>query len=171
MSDDNKMRAISIGKVTVNMGVGKTGKELENADEVMKRITGCTTVLTKGRVKQPKWDIRPGLTIGVKTTMRKAKAHEFLTKALEAKDNILKEKQFDLHGNFGFGIPEYIDIPGAKYDPKLGIMGMDVLVTLERPGYRVKRRKIRHAKLGKKHVITKQDAIEFARDTLKVTFE
>ncbi len=162
---ENRMKQIFVGKVTINMGVGKTGEELEKAKEIMEKISESKAVKTVAKIKQPKWEIRPGLPIGVKTTLRKKKAIDFLKKALAAKDNTLGEKQFDLQGNFGFGIAEYIDIPGVKYEPRLGIRGMDVLVTLERPGYRVKKRKIKPAKLGKKQVITKQEAIEFVKKT------
>ena len=36
-------------------------------------------------------------------------------------------------GNFGFGIQEHIDL-GIKYDPSIGIYGMDFYVVLGRPG-------------------------------------
>lgn len=43
-------------------------------------------------------------------------------------------------GNFGFGITEHIDL-GVKYDPSTGIFGMDFYIQLERPGFRVARRR------------------------------
>ncbi|HDN01701.1 MAG TPA: 50S ribosomal protein L5, partial [Candidatus Bathyarchaeota archaeon] len=73
---------------------------------------------------------------------------------------------FDKNGNFGFGIEEHIDIPGMKYDPEIGIYGMNVYVTLERPGYRVKRRRIKKHKIGPKHRITRDEAIIFAEEVL-----
>ncbi len=60
-----------------------------------------------------------------------------------------------------FGIKEHIEIPGTKYDPALGIVGMDVVGTLERPGYGIKRRRIRSSPIGKSHQITKEEAIKF----------
>jgi large subunit ribosomal protein L5 len=36
-----------------------------------------------------------------------------------------------------------------------------VIGTLERPGYRIKRRRIRPARIGKKHRISKEEAIKF----------
>lgn len=161
------MRKIFVGKVTINMGVGKGGEELEKAGEIIERISGNKAVKTLAMVKQPKWEIRPGLPIGVKTTLRKKKALDFLKKALSAKEHLL-EKQFDRQGNFGFGIAEYIDLPGTKYEPRLGIRGMDVLVTLERPGYRVKKRKRKQARIGKRHLILKHEAIEFVKVVLGV---
>ena len=100
--------------------------------------------------------------------MRKVKAEEFLKNALQAKDNTILEKSFDNNGNFGFGIREYIDLPKTKYDPKLGIRGFDVLVSLQRPGFRVKRRKLKKTRIPHKHKITKDEAIEFVKNKFGV---
>ncbi|MDZ4256392.1 MAG: 50S ribosomal protein L5, partial [archaeon] len=149
MKTDNPMRGIRIEKVTVNMGVGETGEPLKKAGEILHKITGMKVVQTKSKVKIPAWGIREGLPIGVKTTLRKKTAEAFLKNALVAKENTLTKRNFDKNGNLGFGIREYIDLPGIKYDPKMGIRGFDVLVTLERKGYRIKRRALRPGKVGK----------------------
>lgn len=161
---ENKMRQVQVEKVTVNMGVGQTGEELERAVTIMESITGKKAVRTVCKVKQPTWGIREGLTIGVKVTLRKNQAIEFLKKALVAKENTLKKKNFDVRGNFGFGIREHIDLAGVKYDPKFGIRGLDVLVTMKRPGYRIKRRKIDKKKIPATHAIKRQDAIDHMKE-------
>ena len=161
----NAMKTIRIEKVTLNMGVGQTGEPLNKASEIMKKLSGMKPVQTRCKVKIPAWGIREGLPIGLKVTMRKAKALAFLKTALQAKENTLTKRCFDKNGNFGFGIKEYIDLPGSKYDPKLGIRGFDILVTLERPGYRIKKRRVRPANVGKKHRITKDEAMTFVHHT------
>ncbi|NPA77194.1 MAG: 50S ribosomal protein L5 [Candidatus Diapherotrites archaeon] len=165
---ENPMRRIRIEKVVVNIGVGEPGERLEKAETLLKRLTGANVVRTRAKKKIPKWGVRPGLQIGVKVTLRGEKAEEFLRKALEAVDNKIKESSFDEFGNFSFGIPEYINIPGVKYDPKIGIFGMDVSVALERPGFRVRRRKVRRAPVGKNHLITKDEAIAFVKEKFGV---
>jgi len=45
----------------------------------------------------------------------------------------LRKGNFSATGNFGFGIQEHIDL-GIKYDPNIGIYGMDFYVVLGRPG-------------------------------------
>ncbi|MDO8427601.1 MAG: 50S ribosomal protein L5 [Candidatus Diapherotrites archaeon] len=170
--ENNPMKEIFIGKVTVNMGVGKSGEELERAKKIMEIITTRKPVETIAKVKLPKCDIRPGLPIGIKVTIRKQTAEEFLKKAFSTKNNKISNKNFDKKaGNLGFGIHEHIEIPGVKYDPKLGIRGLDVLITLERRGYRVKRRKLNTRSVGKKHVITKPEAIEFISKKFGVEVE
>lgn len=164
----NKMQEIKIDKVIVNACVGESGERLQKVHKVIEEITGAKAVITKAKIRQPKWGIRPGLEIGAKTTLRDKKAQEFLKRALEAKEFTLKESNFDDSGNFAFGISEHIEIPGVKYDPKTGIVGFDVIIALKRPGYRIKNRKYKKNKVGKKQRITKQEAIEFAKEKLNI---
>jgi large subunit ribosomal protein L11e len=76
---------------------------------------------------------------------------------LLVKDKTLKDGNFSQTGNFGFGIQEHIDL-GIKYDPSIGIYGMDFFVVLCRPGFRVSKRKHARARIGKNHKITKKEA-------------
>ena len=164
------MREIRIEKLTLNIGVGEAGDKLENAFNLMKRITNRKPVKTYAKKRVPNWNIRPGLPIGVKVTLRGKEAEELLKRLFKAVDKI-KMSQFDNDGNLSFGIKEYIHIPGVKYDPHIGIYGMDVCVTLERPGYRVKRRRYLNRKIGKKHKITKEEAAKFFEEKFGVKVE
>lgn len=168
---ENPMKEVKIEKVVINMGVGQSGEELKKGQKIIEKVTGSKTIQTKCKVKQPTWGIRPGLPIGVKATLRKEKAKEFLKTAFKAKENSLERKNFDSTGNFGFGIKEYIDLPGVKYDPKLGIKGFNVLVSLEKKGYRIKRRKKNRKKIPKKHRVTKEEAINFVKKEFGVEIE
>ncbi len=161
--NENHMREILVDKVTLNMGVGEAGDALKKATTIMERVSGSRPVHTLCRIKQPGWGIREGLPIGVKVTLRGKKAEGFLGGAFAAKDNSISKKNFDRNGNFGFGIKEYIDLPKVRYDPQLGIPGLDVLVTLKRRGYRVKSRKRAKAAVGKAHSISTGEAILFIR--------
>lgn len=161
------MREIRVAKVTLNIGCG-SDVPIDQAKIILERISGTHVVITTTK-KRSTFNVPKGKAIGCKTTMRKG-ADEFLRKMLKAKENKLKSSCFDNTGNFSFGIKEYIDLEYMDYDPKLPILGFDVCVTLERPGYRVKRKRI-SSKLGKKHIITKQDAMEFAKNKFGVKIE
>jgi large subunit ribosomal protein L5 len=87
---------------------------------------------------------------------------------LQAKNFTLSNKQFDDNGNVAFGIHEYIDIPTVKYDPEIGIIGFEVCVTLERHGFRIKKRKLQAKKIPDRHKIRRQDAMEFMKQQFKV---
>jgi len=155
------MKQVLMDKVVVNMGVGSDPEEMKKAVQIMHLVTSKKPAQTLCEARIPDWGLRPGIPIGLKVTLRGAKGIEFLKKAAVAKSNKLNSKSFDKEGNFGFGIKEYIDLPGAKYDPKLGIKGFDVLVSLKKRGYRVKARKIKTTKVGRKQRVTKQEAIEY----------
>ena len=156
------MQEVLMDKVVVNMGVGADPDEMKKAIQIIKLITGKKPAQTICVARIPDWGLRPGIPIGLKVTLRRNDAVEFLKKAIQAKAGKISSKSFDKEGNFGFGVREYIDLPGAKYDPKLGIRGFDVMVALMKKGYRVKKRRIMPTLVGKKQRITKAEAVKFA---------
>ena len=118
-------------------------------------ITQCAARYT---VRQ--FGIRRNEKISVHCTVRGARAEEILEKGLKVKEFELKKRNFSENGNFGFGIQEHIDL-GLKYDPAIGIYGMDFYVVLGRPGFRVARRKRAQAKIGVQHRVSKDEAIRW----------
>jgi len=164
----NKMREIKVAKITLNIGAGKDQEVLKKGLKLLKNITGATPIQTITNKRLAAWGLRPGLPIGCKVTLRKERAVEILKNLLKAKEHRLNETQFDDNGNVAFGIHEYIDIPNAKYDPEIGIMGFEICVSLERAGYRIKRRRMQKKKVPVKHRINKQEAIEFMKDKFNV---
>lgn len=164
---ENIMRNIRIDSVTLNIGAGITAEGVEKAILLLNRLSGKTAVKTFGKKRIPTWKIRPGLPIGARITLRGKEAVEILKRCITAVDNELKQKSFTENG-FSFGVKEYVDVPGMKYDPKIGIIGFDVIVSLKRPGYRVARRKLRKAHVGTHHKITANDAWNWAQAELGV---
>jgi len=163
------MRKIRIEKVTVNIGCGRGGEKLDKAVKLLEKLTAKKVVITRTH-KRTTFGVAKGRDIGCKLTLRGKHATEFLKRALEAVDNKISAKQFDKQGNFSLGVKEYIDLPGAKYDPDIGMYGMDVCVSLERPGFRVKRKRLAR-KIGKSHLITKEDAQEWVSKNFGVKIE
>src|SRR3989338_1746075 len=164
----NPMREIKIEKVTLNIGAGKEQANLERGIDLLKEVTGLKPVKTFTKKRIPTWGLRPGLPIGCKLTLRKEPARTILKRLLEAKNNVLKDTQFDPEGNLSFGIPEYIDIPGVKYNPKIGVMGLEVCVTFERAGFRIKRRRLKTKKIPVNHKIKKDESIAFLKKEFNV---
>jgi large subunit ribosomal protein L5 len=164
--EENPMLKPRIDKVVVNISVGKSGEPLEKASKVLKDLTGQTPCKRKAKKTIRDFGIRRGEPIACLVTLRKQRAIEFLKKVSAAVDNKLSKSCFDKYGNFSFGVKEHIEIPGVKYDPEIGIFGMDVCVSLSRPGYRVKSRQRAKAKIGSKHILTPEEAMVFVKDTL-----
>jgi large subunit ribosomal protein L5 len=166
--EENPMLKPRIEKVVVNMSVGKSGEQLENAARVLKDLTGQNPCKRKARKTVRDFGIRKGEPIACIVTLRKQRATEFLKEALAVLDNKISKNCFDKHGNFSFGIKEHIELPGVKYDPDIGIFGMDVCVSLSRPGYNVKNRRIKKTKVGAKHILALEEAKVFVKDTLGI---
>ena len=73
-----------------------------------------------------------------------------------------------MYGEGDRKLSEYIDIPDITYDPDIGIIGLEVCVTLERPGFRIKRRKIMKKKIPTRHKLTKDEAIAFVKKEFNI---
>jgi len=164
----NLMKKISLAKVVLNMGVGKSGEPIEIGKKALEQITGKKPNARNAKKSQRDWGVRKGEPIGIAVTVRGNDATELLKRLLVAKDNQIKERMFDNEGNLSFGIKEYIDIPEIKYDPNIGILGLEVSVSLVRPGFNIKLRSRRKTKVGKNHRITKNDAIKFLTEEFGV---
>ena len=166
--EEQPMLKPKIEKVVVNLNVGKSGEPLEKASKVLQELTNQTPVKKKAKKTIREFGIRENEPIAAVVTLRKQKAIDFLKKVLPVIDNKISRSSFDKQGNFAFGIKEHIEIAGVKYDPDVGIFGMDVCVTMSRPGYRVKVRRRAKTPVGPKHVLTPEEAVVFAKQALGV---
>lgn len=164
----NPMREIRVEKVVLNMGTGEGGDKLAKAEKVLEDIAGQKPVRTFAKKSVREWGVKRGSPIGCMVTLRGGRAVENLKRLLAAVERRLKKDSFDNNGNFAFGIKEHIDIPGVSYDPELGVFGMDVCVTLARPGYRIKRRRRLARPVSATHRITKEEAINFITEKFRV---
>ncbi len=157
-----------IEKVVVNLSVGKSGEPLEKASKVLKELTNQTPVKKKAKKSIRDFGLRKGEAIACVVTLRRQAAIDFLKKVMPVVDNKISRSSFDRQGNFAFGIKEHIEIAGVKYDPDVGIFGMDVCVSVNRPGNRVKIRRKHKAHIGSKHLLTPEESITFVKQTLGV---
>ncbi|MFB6197257.1 MAG: 50S ribosomal protein L5 [Halobacteriaceae archaeon] len=156
---DHEMREPRIEKVVVHMGVGTGGRELQDAEEILREIGGQEPVRTTATETNPEFNIREGDPIGTKVTLRDDVAKDFLERALNIAD--LSRSQFDQYGNISFGIEEHTEFPSQEYDPSVGIYGLDVTVNLARPGYRVTKRDKLTRQLPEDHRLDPEDSIEY----------
>jgi len=60
---------------------------------------------------------------------------------------------------------------GLKYDPSIGIYGLDFYVVLGRPGFRVSRRKKCTARVGPHHKVTRNESIRWFQQKVIVFFK
>jgi large subunit ribosomal protein L5 len=165
------MQKPHIEKVVFNIGVGESGEKLVKAEKLLSKLTGRKPVRTMSKHKIPAWGLRKGEPIGCMVTFRGKAAEEMLKKSFEAVENTISPKMFDKYGNFGVGVREYIDFPGMKYDPEIGIFGFTVTATMKRPGGRISKRKNKPARVPEKSRLAKTDSIDFIKEKFGVKVE
>jgi large subunit ribosomal protein L5 len=165
------MKRIRVDKVVINIGVGRSGEPIDKARNALLELTGQQPAVRGAKKTVRDFGIHKGEPIGVVVTLRREPAIDFLKRIIAAKGNILKYSSFDVYGNISVGIHEHIDIPGTKYNPEIGIFGMDVNIALTRPGYRIAKKSRNSAKIGKTHRINREEAIEFFKQEYGVGVE
>jgi large subunit ribosomal protein L5 len=165
------MKRIEVHKVVINIGVGRSGEPIDKAKNALLELTNQQPAVRGAKKSVRDFGIHKGEPIGVIVTLRHEPAIEFLKRVVAAKNNVLKASSFDNYGNISVGIHEHIDIPGTKYNPEIGIFGMDVNIVLNRPGYRIAKKSRKSAKIGKMHRINREEAIEFFKQEYGVGVE
>ena len=163
------MQSPFLEKLVINIGIGSLGaQELQKATKVLAELSGKEPNSTKATKNIKEWNIRRGQTCGVMVTLRKEEAKKMLKRVLVVYDNRILRAAFDNKGNFSFGLDEHIKIPDTRYDPDLGIFGMNFNGKITRPGFRIKYRKKDRRKIGKDHYVSREEAIQFMQKKMNV---
>jgi len=165
----NLHRAVRVIKVVVNAGVGESGEPRTKAEKVLQMVTHQKPVATRSHSTNRDFGIRKGQEIGAKVTLRGAAAVDFLKRAFEARDHQFDVESIDRNGNFSFGIADYTDFTGMKYDPAIGIHGMDIAVEMGRAGHRIRDRRLQARPLPKTLRSTRDETRSYLVASLGVT--
>ena len=165
----NPLRSVRVIKVVVNAGVGESGEPRTKAEKVLQMVTHQKPVATRSHSTNRDFGIRKGQEIGAKVTLRGEVALEFLRRAFDARDRQFDVASIDRNGNFSFGIADYTDFAGMKYDPAIGIHGMDVAVEMGRTGHRIRNRRQQARPLPKALRSTREETRTFLASQLGVT--
>ena len=161
----NVMKNVQVGKVVLNIGVGEGGDKLEKAEKVLSMLSGKKPIRTISKTTNRELGLRKGIPIGCKVTLRGDNAEGILRKSLWVRENKMPLYCFSkTGGGLSFGIPDYTAYEEQRYDPDVGIFGLDVCVSFERPGYRISRRKQTRKKIGQNHRVSKEDCQKFMTD-------
>ena len=164
----NSLRDVRVEKVVVNIGVGEAGARLSKACKVLEMVTGQKPIQTISKTVNRDLGIREGMPLGCKVTLRGEVATDFIKRALIIREMRVPEYSFDKEGNMSFGITDYTDFDGMKYDPEIGIFGMDVNVVLRRAGNRITQRMLLKRRIPKGHRVQRDEAIQYMKDNFSV---
>jgi len=165
----NPYRSVRVIKVVVNAGVGESGEPRTKAEKVLQMVTHQKPVATRAHSTNRDFGIREGQEIGAKVTLRGDAALDFLRRAFDARDKQFDLASIDRNGNFSFGIADYTDFSGMKYDPAIGIHGMDIAVEMGRAGHRIRDRRLQARPLPKTLRSTPEETRHFLVGALGVT--
>jgi large subunit ribosomal protein L5 len=166
-----KMRDIKVNKIVINIGTGNEEQKLGNAVKLVEMITGRTPMSEIAKRRIPTFGITKGQKIGAFVTVRGKSAIELAKRLLDAVENRVKMDSIT-NNSLSFGIKEYIDISGVKYDPKIGMLGMNVNLSFKRAGLRVAIRKRGVAKVSDAHrIVTEEEVAEYLKKQFNVIVE
>ncbi len=168
-SSENRWRQLRVVKIVVNIGVGESGDRRAKAERVLSMVTHQKPVATRSHATNRDFGIRVGQEIGVKVTLRGPTATEFLQRALDARDRQFDPDSVDGDGNFSLGVRDYTDFTGMKYDPAIGIFGMDISVEMGRAGWRVRDRKSHRSALPASLRVSADETRKFLVEKFGVT--
>ncbi|MFP3952632.1 MAG: 50S ribosomal protein L5 [Candidatus Acetothermia bacterium] len=144
---DNPMEIPGVEKVVINMGISEYDDPsiLDTAMDNLAAITGQRPVLTRAKKSIADFDIRRGVPVGCKVTLRKKRAYVFLNKLFNvALPSIrdfrgLSPDSFDGRGNYSLGLNEQLVFPEITFDDIRQVQGMDVTIVTsadsDREGY------------------------------------
>ena len=93
---ESPMKKISLEKVVLNMGIGKSGDVIDIAKKALEQISGKKPSTRNAKETQREWGVRKGEPIGVAVTIRGNDAVVLLKRLLEAKGNSVNGKAFEI---------------------------------------------------------------------------
>lgn len=114
-----------VAKIIISSGLGLNGQNknyLKNAIEEYRQISGQHPVITLAKKSIASFKIREGMPTGIFVTLRREKMYFFLEKIIKIILPRIRDfrglsiKNFDINGNFTFGITEQLVFPEINYE-------------------------------------------------------
>ncbi|MCK4967516.1 MAG: 50S ribosomal protein L5 [Candidatus Aenigmarchaeota archaeon] len=131
----NSLAVSNLTKVVINTGLGQRGKEdnlLKTIINDFTKITGQKPIITKAKKSISGFKIREGMTLGLKTTLRRKKMYDFVDRLINiilprTRDfRGLSPKMVDRSGNLTIGLKEQIVFPEIKPEQVTTKFGLEI---------------------------------------------
>lgn len=134
---DSPMRVPRVEKVCVNIGLGKAKtdpKLIDVAKKSLSFITGQAPVVTRAKKSIAGFNLRKGMVIGCKVTLRGERMYEFLDRLFNLAMPRIRDFQgvpdrlFDGKGNFTLGLTDQMIFPEADYKSASQLPGLSITI-------------------------------------------
>ena len=129
------MQIPKLDKVVINVGCSEAKDNSKVIDAVvgdLKKITGQQPIVCKAKKSVANFNLREGMPIGVKVTLRGERMYEFVDRLFNVALPRVRDfhgingNSFDGRGNYSFGIKEQLIFPEIEYDKIDALRGMDI---------------------------------------------
>ena len=131
----NPMQVPNLEKISVNVGLGESLTN-KNAIEAMvddiTMIIGQKPVVTRAKISIANFNLREGMRVGVKATLRSKRMWDFFDRLVNLSLPRIRDfrgvdiNSFDGQGNYNLGIVEHIIFPEIDYGKVDRIRGFQV---------------------------------------------
>lgn len=134
---ENPYEIPRVEKIVINVGIGGASQDPKLLDSVVDevtRIAGQKPIVTRARKSISNFNIREGVPVGVKVTLRRTRMWEFLDRLINVALPRVRDfrgvptRSFDGRGNYTLGIKEQAIFPEIEYDSVYRVHGMDVAI-------------------------------------------
>lgn len=131
----NPMEVPRLDKIVLNVGLGDAKDDPKLLDSVVKEmalITGQRPVVTRSRKSISNFNLREGMPVGVRVTLRADRMYQFLDRFIGAAVPRIRDfrgfssRAFDGRGNYTVGVREQMIFPEIDYDDIVRVHGMDI---------------------------------------------
>ncbi len=135
----NQMAVPRLEKIVVNMGVGEAVQDkkfLEGASRDLAAITGQKPLITRAKKSVSGFQVRKGMPIGCKVTLRGKRMYEFLDRLISvALPRIrdfrgLSPEGFDARGNYNLGISDELVFPEVDVEKVEMPLGFNIAICI-----------------------------------------
>lgn len=132
---ENPMDVPGLEKIVINVGVGEAKDDPKLLDSVVKELTlisGQRPIVTRARRSIANFNLREGMPVGVKVTLRGSRMYEFMDRFVSVAVPRIRDfrgfssRAFDGRGNYTVGVKEQMIFPEIDYDDVVKIHGMDI---------------------------------------------
>ena len=137
LGSDNALALPRLDKIVISMGVGKAIENKNRLDAAAKDlsiISGQKPAVCRARKSVASFKLRKGQEIGLKVTLRGARAYEFLDRLISIVIPRIRDfrglspKAFDQVGNYNLGIAEQTVFPEINLDKVEFVQGMNITI-------------------------------------------